>query len=251
MSDLNLGDHISNRYNEELELVRNQVMAMGGLVEKQVANGLHALIKSDAKLAEIVAKSDAKINGMEVAIDEECTRILVKRQPAASDLRLVVSIIKTITDLERIGDEAEKLGIYTLKLNDEKVGSRHFEQLQHLGDHVLVMLRSALDCFAHLDAEAALRTIATDVTIDTEYEAISRNLITHMMEDPREIKDALRVAWCARALERIGDHSKNICEYVVYLVKGKDVRHISIEEAVEELEYDNDPMTSSIEDGDK
>lgn len=253
MKDLNLGEHISNRYNEELELVRNQVMAMGGLVEKQVSNGLQALIKSDAPLAELVVKSDAKINALEVAIDEECTRILVKRQPAASDLRLVVSIIKTITDLERIGDEAEKLGLYSLKLQDENVVSQHFDQLQHLGDHVLVMLRSALDSFAHLDAEAALRTIATDVVIDTEYESISRNLITHMMEDPREIRDALRVTWCARALERIGDHSKNICEYVVYLVKGKDVRHIKYEDVVDEFEFSSGSLDSpqQIEDGDK
>ncbi len=252
MTDLNLGDHISHRFNEELEQVRNDVMTMGGLVEKQVADGLRALIGSDRALAEVVSTSDVKVNAMEVEIDERCTQIIAKRQPAASDLRLVVSIIKTITDLERIGDEAEKLGMYSLKLNDQKIRSRHFDQLQHLGDHVLIMLRSALDSFAHMDVEAALQTIASDYGVDSEFESVSRNLITYMMEDPREIADALRVTWCARALERIGDHSKNICEYVVYLVKGKDVRHISLDEMAEEVNITvNTDKTANTVDEDK
>ncbi|MCB1754886.1 MAG: phosphate signaling complex protein PhoU [Gammaproteobacteria bacterium] len=240
MTDLNLGDHISQRFNEELEMIRTNVMTMGGLVEKQVADGLKALVEADPELAEIVSTSDVKINTMEVEIDEQCARIIAMRQPAASDLRLVVSIIKTITDLERIGDEAQKLGRYSLKVNDEYLRARHFGQLQHLGDHVLVMLRSALNSFAHMDVEAALQAISTDERIDAEFESISRNLITHMMEDPREIANALRVTWCARALERIGDHSKNICEYVVYLVKGKDVRHTRLEKAAVEVDVDLD-----------
>ncbi|MDO6459878.1 phosphate signaling complex protein PhoU [Granulosicoccaceae sp. 1_MG-2023] len=252
MSDLNLGDHISHRFNEELESIRSKVMTMGGLVEKQVQDGLTALIDNNRELAELVAASDVKVNGLEVEIDEECTRILAKRQPTASDLRLVVSIIKTITDLERIGDEAEKLGRYTLSLNDQGLRSRHYSQLQHLGDHVTRMLRDSLNSFAHMDAEAALHTIASDKKINAEFESISRNLITHMMEDPREIANALRVTWCARALERIGDHSKNICEYVVFFVKGKDVRHVTLNEAAESVDIDiSGDAAEAIEDGDK
>lgn len=248
MSDLNIGDHISHRFNEELESIRSKVMTMGGLVEKQVQDGLSALIDNDRELAELVSASDVKVNAMEVEIDEDCTRILAKRQPTASDLRLVVSIIKTITDLERIGDEAEKLGRYTLSLNDQGLRSRHYGKLQHLGTHVLRMLHDSLNSFAHMDAEAALRTIANDKKVNAEFESISRNLITHMMEDPREIANALRVTWCARALERIGDHSKNICEYVVYFVKGKDVRHVSLNQAAQSVDVD---ISSAIEDDGK
>ncbi|HBR97894.1 MAG TPA: phosphate transport system regulatory protein PhoU [Gammaproteobacteria bacterium] len=248
MSENNLGDHISHRFDEELEAVRNQVLKMGGLVERQVASGISALIEHDHTLARVVARSDVKINALEVSIDEQCTQIIARRQPTASDLRLIISVIKTITDLERIGDEAEKLGEYALRVENEGIRARHYEQLQHLGDHVLKMLRDSLNCFAKMDVEMALLTIASDKRIDDEFESVSRNLITHMMEDPREIASVLHVTWCARALERIGDHAKNICEYVVYLVKGKDVRHISLEQVAEEVDIELD---IDIEDGDK
>lgn len=235
-NDLNLTQHISQRFNDELEEVRSQVMKMGGLVEKQVNDGLKALLKSKAHLGEMVASSDYKVNTMEVDIDEQCTLILARRQPAASDLRLVISIIKTITDLERIGDEAEQLGIHAIKLADDNKKPSQFVELRHLGEHVKGMLHDALDAYARMDVDAALETIQGTVILNEEYDAISRQLILQMMEDPRQIKHALGVQWCARSLERIGDHCANICEYVVYLVKGRDVRHISVDELIEELQ---------------
>lgn len=236
--DLYLSQHISQRFNAELEEIRNSVMKMGGLVEKQISRGMKALLTSDSELGELVTSSDYEINALEVDIDEECMQILARRQPAASDLRLIVTIIKTITDLERIGDEAEKLGRYSVLLADENTTPGHFVELGHLGQHVKRMLRDALDAFARLDAEAALRTIHDDALVNEEFDAISRQLITRMMEDPREIRNALRISWCARALERMGDHTKNICEYIVFLVQGKDIRHTSIEKMQESAGID-------------
>ena len=228
-NDLHLSDHISRRFNAELEDVRNQVLKMGGLVESQVKDGLKALLNSDRELAKSVVDGDVQVNTLEVEIDESCTQIIARRQPAASDLRLMVSIIKTITDLERIGDEAAKLGKNALKLSDDGKAARQFVELRHLGEHVSATLSQALTAYARLDVKAALEIIRNDQVIDDEFDNISRLLITKMMEDPREIKNALRISWCARALERIGDHTKNICEYIVFLVKGKDVRHTNIE----------------------
>ncbi len=221
--------HISQQFDQELEDVRNEVMKMGGLVEKQVEDGLTALMNTDSELGMLVSASDVKVNAAEVAIDEHCVSILARRQPAAGDLRLIVAIIKTITDLERIGDEAEKLGRFAVQLSEKGARADEYVEVRHLGEHVKAMLRDALNCFARMDSHQALETIARDQAINQEFDAISRQLITHMMEDPRNIKNALRVSWCARALERIGDHSKNICEYVVYFVEGKDIRHTSSE----------------------
>jgi phosphate transport system protein len=237
-NDLNLNQHISHRYNEELEGLRNKVMKMGGMVEKQISRGMKALLSSDTELAEVVSSSDYEINALEVEIDEACMQILARRQPTASDLRLIVTIFKTITDLERIGDEAEKLGRYSILLADENTTPGHYVELRHLGEHVKRMLRDSLDAFARLDADAAMRTIQDDELVNEEFDAISRQLITRMMEDPREIKNALRISWCARALERMGDHTKNICEYIVFLVEGKDIRHTSLEKMQESMGID-------------
>ena len=226
--DTQLGGHISKRFDHELEDIRNKVLAMGGLVETQVNNGVKCLLESDSEIANRVVQEDYKINRMEVEIDEQCVEILARRQPAASDLRLIVAIIKTITDLERIGDQAEKLGRNQLELVDEGAASSNYVKLGHLGELVCRLLNRALDAFARMDDAEALKTIAMDEKVNDEFEALMRQLITHMMEDPRTIRNALRVSWCARALERIGDHSKNICEYVVFLVQGKDVRHIGV-----------------------
>lgn len=234
-TDMNLTQHISNRFNEELEEVRNHVLKMGGLVEKHLGEGLEALLSSNAQLGEEVASSDYLVNTMEVDIDEQCTLILARRQPAASDLRLVISIIKTITDLERIGDEAEQLGIYAIKLADENTNPSLYVQLRHLGEHVRGMLHTALDAFARMDVDVALDVIQSEAMLSDEFDSISRQLILQMIEDPRQIKTALNVHWCARALERIGDHCVNVCEYTVYLVKGRDVRHLSIDDLIEEL----------------
>jgi len=235
-NDLHLSQHISKRFNQELEEVRNQVLKMGGLVEQQVSDGLVALLDADVELAKQVVENDHKVNGMEVDIDETCTEILARRQPAASDLRLMVSIIKTITDLERIGDEAEKLGRNALELSGSESGSREYIELRHLGDSVKKMLNRSLNAYARMDVEEALSVIQSDRSINEEFDNISRLLVIKMMEDPRQIKNALRISWCARALERIGDHTKNICEYIVYLVKGKDVRHTNFDEIKKQID---------------
>ncbi|PCH96792.1 MAG: phosphate transport system regulatory protein PhoU [Gammaproteobacteria bacterium] len=231
---LHLDKHISRRFNAELEQVRSLVMDMGALVEQQVNDGLSALLNADLDLAEQVIIRDATVNAMELEIDEYCTQILARRQPAASDLRLIVSIIKSITDLERMGDEAVKFGKNAIKLAKgnfaEEEGARPLVELKHLGKHVSKTLHDALMAYEQMDVDMAIEIIKNDNIIDEEFDNISRLLVTKMMENPREIKNALRVTWCARALERIGDHTTNLCEYIIYLVEGKDVRHATIEQ---------------------
>ena len=230
---MQIGQHISQRYNRELEDIRSNVLRMGGMVESQAENAVKALLERDSDLAREVASSDYKINKMEVEIDDECTQVIARRQPAASDLRLVIAVVKVITDLERIGDEAEKIGSYSIKLAKRQTVSGMHAELSHLSELVLGMLHDALDAFARLDTELALEIIAKGKEVNREFNSLSRLMITHMMEDPRNIKHVLKVTWCARSLERIGDHSRNICEYVVFLVKGKDIRHTSLDEILE------------------
>ena len=227
METADLSHHISRRFNEDLERVRNKVLAMGGMVEQQLANAVTALIEGDSNLGVSVARDDFKVNGMEVSIDEECSRILATRSPAAGDLRVIVAIIKTITDLERIGDEGEKIGYIA--------SADKYREIKHLGRIVSEMVHEALDAFARMDSEAALRVAHQDRVVDEEYESIQRQCITFMMEDPRSIRRALDVMWIVRALERIGDHAKNICEYVIYMVHGKDVRHTKLEDVERDL----------------
>lgn len=225
MDKLHLDQHISHKFNQELEDIRNRVLAMGGLVEQQVTNGLTALLEDDGDLAEQVSKADYLVNAMEVEIDEECIQVLARRAPTASDLRLIVAVIKAITDLERIGDEAEKLGRFSAELSSSNRTLEYRKELRHLGGLVRSMLQDSLDAFARLDADAALAIAQRDDDVNREYQNLQRLLTTHLMEDPRQVTELLKITWCARALERIGDHSVNICEYVVYLVKGRDIRH--------------------------
>jgi len=229
MENLNIGQHISRRYNEELEDIRNRVLAMGGLVEQQLKDAMTALEKRDASLAAQVVERDCEVNSMEVAIDDECNRVLARRQPAASDLRLVVAVIKTITDLERIGDEAERIARMVSTLVSEEHSTRLFTQIRNLGHHVSSMVHGALDAFAHLDTEKSVEVWSEDRLVDEEYDSLMRELMTFMMEDPRSIPSILKAMFAARAMERIGDRAGNICEYVIYLVKGKDVRHTRVD----------------------
>ena len=223
------GRHIFRKYDEELEEVRTSVLAMGGLVEEQITSALAALAEFDSEIGERVVRDDYKINRLEVQIDEECTRILALHQPAASDLRLVIAIIKTITDLERMGDEAEKIGRTAIRLAGGAPRRMRYAGVRNLGRHVQQMVHQSLDAFARLDVEAAVDIAREDKTVDLEYAACMRELVTYMMEDPRRISEVLDMIWCARALERIADHAKNIGEYIVFLVKGKDIRHTSLE----------------------
>jgi len=230
------GQHISRKFNEELEQLRSQVSSMGGLVESQLTQAIEAIVSADSALGLEMAKRDVEVNRFEVIIDEECGRILATRAPAAADLRLVMAVIKAITDLERIGDEAQRIGILAARLASETHGIKRYDELKTLAEHVLEMVHDALDAFSRLDAEDALKVVEEDKLVDEEYDMISRHCISMMMEDPHTIRRFMDVSWVARALERIGDHAKNISEYVIYLVKGKDVRHIEIEELRERVE---------------
>lgn len=233
MEASDITDHISRRFNKDLENLRNSVLTMGGMVEEQLSKAIAAIVTGDSELGLKVAKDDYKVNKLEVNIDEECSRILATRAPAAGDLRLIVAIIKTITDLERIGDEAEKIGFLASKLAVMDRPADSYRELKNLGNHVLQMLRDAMNAFARLDVKASFEVVQEDEEVDEEYDVIARQGVTFMMEDPHTIKRVLNVMWVARALERIGDHSKNICEYVIYMVEGRDVRHTDIVESAE------------------
>ena len=235
MEAADFSHHTSRRFNEDLERVRTKVMAMGGFVEEQLSHALTALVEGDSALGKSVASQDYKVNGMEVSIDEECSRILATRAPAAGDLRMVVATIKTITDLERIGDECERIGNIAARLAKTERPADRYREVKHLGRTVQLMVHNMLDACARLDSTLALETARNDRVVDEEYESIQRQCITFMMEDPRTIRRALEVMWVVRSLERIGDHAKNICEYIIYMVHGKDIRHTSLESVEQEL----------------
>ena len=233
MEKVGIEKHTSRQFDVDLEDVREQVLTMGGLVEQQIADGVRALVDGEGGLGEEVARGDYKVNSLEVEIDEHCTRILARRSPQAGDLRLILAIAKTTTDLERIGDEAEKIGRLAAHLASYNRPKSAFRQIEQLGRHVREMVRDALDAFARMDTEAAVRVAQADTEVDREYEGRVRQCITFMMEDPRNIQHMLDVMWAVKALERIGDHATNIGEYVIYFVEGKDVRHTSIEDMEE------------------
>ncbi|MCJ8169475.1 phosphate signaling complex protein PhoU [Atopomonas sediminilitoris] len=232
-----LSHHISQQYNEELEEVRSHLLGMGGLVEKQVNDAISALIDADTGLAAQVREIDDQINQMERNIDEECVRILARRQPAASDLRLIISISKSVIDLERIGDEASKIAKRAIELSEGgNDNSKGYVEIRHIGDKVRKMVQEALDAFARFDAKLALSVAQQDKAVDQEYKSALRELVTYMMEDPRSISRVLSVIWVLRSLERIGDHARNIAELVIYLVQGTDVRHIGLSRMEEEVQ---------------
>ncbi|MEF1330291.1 MULTISPECIES: phosphate signaling complex protein PhoU [Vibrio] len=222
---MHFGRHISGQFNVELESIRTHVLTMGGLVEQQLSYAIQALHKEDIELARKVVRDDHKVNAMEVSIDDACTRIIAKRQPTAKDLRLIMAIIKTITDLERIGDVATRIAYVAIESPSSQ--ERQFQvSLEPLCRQAIQMLHQVLDAFARMDVEAAAEVHKLDDKLDSEYEAVIRQLMTYMMEDPKNIPHILQVMWSARAIERVGDRCQNICEYIIYFVKGKDVRHL-------------------------
>ncbi|MDT8439432.1 MAG: phosphate signaling complex protein PhoU [Wenzhouxiangellaceae bacterium] len=223
----NFDQHISHQFNRELETLRHKMMTMGGLVEEMLKKALQAVSTGDTALAMEVMESDDRVNQIEKQLDEECTLIIARRQPTASDLRLVFSIIKTISDLERIGDEAEKIARWALSLADYPRPGNDYRELERLGLIVLEMLRSALDGFTRLSPEVALELMKSDKKVDQDYESIFRQYYSYMMEDARNIRRVLDALLVAKSLERIGDHCKNVGEYIVYLVQGQDLRHES------------------------
>ncbi len=221
--------HISSQFNENLQDVNTQFMTMGGLVEQQVANAIQALLETDVALALKVQADDQLVNTMETQIDEALTLILARRHPAARDLRMVIAISKANTDLERIGDEAAKIARIAQALSEDGESPRGYMETRHIGNQVRIMIHQALDAFARLDTTQALQVMQADGDIDREYQSATRTLMTYMMEDPRYITRVINVLWILRALERIGDHARNIAEQVIYMVKGLDVRHTSYE----------------------
>jgi phosphate transport system protein len=220
--------HISQQYNIELDDIRKHLAEMGGMAQRQVNDAISALVDADINKADQVVRGDSSVNAMEMSIDEECIRILARRQPAASDLRLVIAVTKAITDLERIGDEASKIARQAIALNQDGAAPRGYIEVRHIGGHVCKMLQDALDAFARLDIDMAQDVVRMDRTVDLEYGTAMRELVTFMMEDPRSITRVLNIMWSLRALERIGDHARNLAQYVIYLVKGEDVRHDNI-----------------------
>lgn len=235
MDKVGIERHTSKQFDVELEDVRERVLTMGGLVEQQIADAVRALVEGDSELGESVSRSDYKVNSLEVEIDEHCTRILARRQPQAGDLRLILAIVKTITDLERVGDEAEKIGHLAAQLASKEKPGEAFRQIGAQGRYVREMVRQSLDAFARMDTEAAVHVAQKDAEVDREYEGVVRQCVTYVMEDPRSMRHMLDVLWSVKALERIGDHATNIGEYVIYLVQGKNVRHTSIEDIEKEV----------------
>jgi len=220
------GDHSSKQYDMDLEAIRSQVLLMGGLVESQFQDAINAFRTGNVGQAENIIKADKNVNELEVSLDDACSHLIVKRQPAANDLRTVMATIKVITDLERVGDEATKIARAGKTIGERGMTAiNHYENIRVMAANAGKMLHDALDAFARLDDKQAVRLIADDAVVNHEFRIVMRTLITFMMEDPRTISSALDTLWVAKAIERIGDHAKNIAEYVIYIVEGKDIRH--------------------------
>ena len=229
--------HISRQFDAELEAIRANVLQMGGLVESQIKSAVESLLGGDVALMTRVIEDDHRVNAMEVKIDEACSQVIARRQPTAGDLRLVMAVVKTITDLERIGDEAEKIARMAMLLSQKSaLKLPRYHEIKHASDLALDMLRKSLDAFARLDVAMAAQVVRLDEQVDDEFRAIMRYLITFMMEDPRTISTSLEILFVAKAIERIGDHAKNMSEYVIYMVKGRDVRHVTVDEIDREIQ---------------
>ena len=227
--------HTSKNFDIELENLRTRVLQMGGLAEEQVRKAVEGLYSGDIPLLEKVIRDDERVNQLEVEIDALCNQVIAKRQPTAIDLRMVVSVMKTISDIERVGDKARKIARLGISINSQSGGAAVNVELNHMSETALRMLRLSLDGFARLDLTLVTEAVRLDEQVNAEYRGIARQLITYMMEDPRTITRSLDVLTIAKAIERIGDHATNIAEYVVYMIKGLNVRHASIEEVEAQL----------------
>ncbi|WIO74354.1 phosphate signaling complex protein PhoU [Porticoccaceae bacterium LTM1] len=225
MGNMHFDTHISQQFNEELEKIKTRMLEMGGTVQKQLEDAVSALENADSELAEHVLKVEEQVDAAEISIDEACILLIARRQPAASDLRMVMAVNKTVRDLERIGDEAKRIAKMAIMLSEEGSAPRGYVEIRHIANGVRHMLDRSLDAFARYDVESAVATLKADEQVDLDYKTSLRELVTYMMEDPRSIGRVMSIMWALRALERVGDHSKNICEQVVYLVNGKDIRH--------------------------
>ncbi len=226
---------ISRQFSHDLEDLRSHLLAMGGAVERQVADALSTLVNGDSALASEIERRENTINSMEVAIDEEVARILARRQPAATDLRLVLACSKAATDLERIGDEAIRIARFATALVEKGESPRGYLEALHIGGHICQMIQDTLNAFARLDADLALNVALEDRAVDREYRAATKDLVTFMTEQPQSIEQVLNLMWILRAMERIGDYARNIAEHVIYLVKGRDVRHQELKQVKKEL----------------
>jgi phosphate transport system protein len=223
-------EHMTKQFDVDLETLRSRMLQMGGLIESQILAAIEGFYTGNPKALDQVVENDRQVNGYEVSIDTECSHIIARRQPAASDLRMIMGVSKAVTDLERVGDEAKKIAVVSKQIHESgRLQVPRLGDIRRAGGIVVGMLRKALDAFARLDAVAAAEVIRDDAAIDEAFRGIMRQLITFMMEDPRTISTALEIVWVARALERMGDHSKNLAEQVIYIVKGTDVRHTSFE----------------------
>ena len=228
-------DHTSKNFDLELESLRTRVLQMGGLAEQQVRKAMEGLYSGDQPLLENVIRDDDRINQMEIDIDTLCNQVIAKRQPTAIDLRMIVSVLKAISDLERVGDKARKIARLGIGLAKQSVVSTINVELNHMADTALRMLRLSLDGFARLDVSLVAEAMQLDESVNAEYQSVARQLITYMMEDPRTITRSLDILTIAKAIERIGDHATNIAEYVVYMVRGLNVRHASPDEIKQTL----------------
>ena len=224
-----MSEHTNKQFDAEMEAIRSGVLSMGGIVEQQLARAIEALEKEDdAERMDAVGVDEAAINQLQIAIDQQCAQIIARRQPAAVDLRMVLTVSKIVNDLERVGDEVKKIAYKAAQArsSDRLARVRYYDTTRALA-HAMAMLRLALDAFARLDVAAAADVVGRDAAIDAAFASILRQLVSYMMEDPRTITPALEIVFIAKSIERIGDHAKNIAEAVVQVVKGKDVRHAS------------------------
>ena len=241
MNDLHIGEHVSQKFNEELEDARSKVLQMWGVVEEKLANAMRVLVDDESALAKEVIKADSEVYSLEVEIDEECVRIVARRQPAATDLRLIITISKTITEIERIGDEAKRVAKMSRKDMEGVLMDEVRAELAYMGEFVRDMLRQVMDAFARTDVDTAVQVIKADRKVDKKYKKITKRLVSQMGTDPEVIPKVVKIMWAVRALERLADRCQNIAEHIIYMVLGTNVRHTKLDDVLAEIEAQMGP----------